>query len=182
MVIVAGPDLQEAEREAEAVRRHHPSATLLAGAAATVKAVTATIDGAALVHLAAHGDLRRDNPLFSSVRLADGPQTVYDLQCVAAAPAVVVLSACNLALSEVDAGDELLGLVASLLSLGTRSAIAAALPIPDLAAVPLMDRLHQRLASGDPPGRALAGAVADVEAGDPVAVATAAAFVCLGVA
>lgn len=180
VVAVAGPDLQGAEGEVEAVCRHHPSATALTGAGATVKAVTAAIDGAALVHLAAHGDVRQDNPLFSSFRLVDGPQTVYDLQCLDGAPGLVVLSACNSALSEVDAGDELLGLVASLLSLGTRSAIAAVLPIPDLATVALMDRLHQRLAAGDPPARALATTVAEVDGDDSVAVAAAAAFVCLG--
>ena len=182
VVAVAGPGLPGAAQEIDLVRRHHATSTALEGDEATVKAVSAAIDGAGLVHLAAHGDLRGDNPLFSSFRLVDGPQTVYDLQCLAEPPDVVVLSACNSALSQVDAGDELLGLVSSLLGLGTTTAIAAVLPIPDLATVPLMDRLHQRMAAGDRPGEALSAAAAQLDPGDPGAVAASAAFVCLGAA
>lgn len=182
VVAVAGPGLSGAVQEIEAVRRHHVGSKVITGAQATVSAVNAAIDGSRLVHLAAHGDIRGDNPLFSSFRLADGPQTVYDLQRLSKAPDVVVLSACNSALSQVDAGDELLGLVASLLALGTSAAIAAVLPISDLATVPLMDRLHQRMASGDGPGLALVGAAAELDQDDPAAVAAGAAFVCLGAA
>lgn len=182
VVAVAGPGLDGAVEEIEAVRRHHVDPVVLAGAGGSVKEVNAAMDGARLVHLAAHGDIRSDNPLFSSFRLADGPQTVYDLQCLAKAPEVVVLSACNSALSQVDAGDELLGLVACLLGLGTTTAVAAVLPISDLANVALMDRLHERLASGESPGRALVAATSQVDRSDPAATAAAAAFVCLGAA
>jgi hypothetical protein len=34
--------------------------------------VLAAIDGARIVHIAAHGQHQRDSPLFSSIRLADG--------------------------------------------------------------------------------------------------------------
>jgi len=180
VVAVAGPGLPGAEQEIDAVRRHHGSSVCLVGREATVGAVNAAVDGASLVHLAAHGDIRGDNPLFSSFRLADGPQTVYDLQCLSAAPDVVVLSACNSALSQVEAGEELLGLVASLLSLGTSTAIAAVLPIPDMATAPLMDRLHRRIACGDGPGLALSRATAALDLDDPGAIAACAAFVCLG--
>ena len=182
VVGVAGPGLAGAMKEMMSIRAHHPHARTLTGAAATVYAVSSAIDGARLVHLAAHGDIRSDNPLFSSFRMADGPQTVYDLQCLTKAPATVVLSACNSALSQVDAGDELLGLVASLLAGGTSTAVAAVLPVPDLAAVPLMDRLHRGLAAGDRPGAALAAAAAGADPDDPAAVAAGAAFVCLGAA
>ena len=182
VVAVAGPGLDGAVQEIEAVRRHHVDPLVRTGAGASVKEVNEAIDGARLVHLAAHGDIRGDNPFFSSFRLADGPQTVYDLQCLAKAPEVVVLSACNSALSQVDAGDELLGLVACLLGLGTTTAVAAVLPISDLATVALMDRLHERLAAGDSPGRALVAATSQVDRSDPAAIAAAAAFVCLGAA
>ena len=52
-----------------------------------------------LVHLACHGSFRRDNPLFSTLALADGPLTVYDLERAAAMPEVVVLSACSVGTS-----------------------------------------------------------------------------------
>jgi CHAT domain-containing protein len=147
-----------------------------------VGAVTKSIDGARLVHLAAHGDLRQDSPLFSSFRLADGPETVYDLEGLDRAPSVIVLSACESAVSEVDPGDEMLGLAASLLGLGTRSAIAAVVPIPDRATVALMDCFHQELAAGASPGTALAAMTAGVDGEDPGLVAASGAFVCLGAA
>ena len=74
--------------------------------------------GADLVHLAAHGSFRADSPLFSSVLLADGPLTVYDLERLRRAPAVVVLSACEAAVAAVHDGDELLGTAAALLGAG----------------------------------------------------------------
>ena len=39
-----------------------------------------------VAHLAAHGRFRADNPLFSSIDLADGPLTVYDLESLEEAP------------------------------------------------------------------------------------------------
>jgi tetratricopeptide (TPR) repeat protein len=182
VVLVAGPGLPGAVDEVCAISRHYPRCTVLTGPDATVGAVTKSIDGARLVHLAAHGDLRQDSPLFSSFRLADGPETVYDLEGLGAAPAVIVLSACESAVSEVDPGDEMLGLAASLLGLGTRSAIAAVVPIPDLATVALMDGFHERLAAGASPGAALAAMSADVDGDDPGLVAASGAFVCLGAA
>ena len=38
------------------------------------------LGGVALAHLACHGAFRSDNPLFSSLRVADGDLTVYDLE------------------------------------------------------------------------------------------------------
>ena len=38
------------------------------------------LDGAWLAHIAAHGIFRADSPLFSSLRMHDGPLTVYDFE------------------------------------------------------------------------------------------------------
>jgi hypothetical protein len=48
--------------------------------------VMAAIDGAWLVHMAAHGTFRADSPLFSAIELDDGPLTVYDLERLRRAP------------------------------------------------------------------------------------------------
>jgi CHAT domain-containing protein len=73
---------------------------------------------------------------------------------------VLVLSACDLALSELHAGDELLGFAAALLGMGTRTIVASAVPVPDAAARRLMLAFHRELAAGVAPASALAHAPA----------------------
>lgn len=75
--------------------------------------------------MAAHGHVRADNPLFSSLALADGPYTVYDLEGLTQTPHHVVLAACDTALAHVTAGEEILGLSATLLAKGTASLVAS---------------------------------------------------------
>ncbi|GAA4717537.1 CHAT domain-containing protein [Phytohabitans rumicis] len=177
VIVAAGPHLPGADREARAVAAIH-GASALTGPAATVEAVTAAMDGADLAHLAAHGSAYAHNPLFSSLRFADGPLMVYDLERLARVPHTVVLAACDSGRSVVYPGDELLGLAATFLSLGAAALVASVLPVLDAETAPFMAGFHERLAGGDPPAAALA-AVQRV-AGDDEAMAVAAGFVCLG--
>jgi CHAT domain-containing protein len=91
-----------------------------------------------------------------------------------------VFSACNLGQSAVHPGEELMGLTAALLGLGTATVLGSVLPAQDAAARQLMVDLHQRLATGTGPAAALAAAQAAM--GDDLDewTATAAAFVCFG--
>ncbi len=50
---------------------------MLAGGSATTARVLAAIDGAGLAHIAAHGTFRADSPMFSSLRLDDGPLALH---------------------------------------------------------------------------------------------------------
>jgi hypothetical protein len=172
-VLVAGPGLPGAETEVGALATRYPSARRLTGAAAGADSVRDALDGAALAHVAAHGSFRADNPLFSSLRLWDGPLTVYDLESLERAPRLLVLSACDSGLSGVHPGDELMGLASALLALGTRTLIGSVVPVADEATSALMVALHEELGAGSAPAEALARA--------QVAVADAAAgFVCIG--
>jgi tetratricopeptide (TPR) repeat protein len=175
MLGVAGPDLRAATTEIKGLRKIYPDATTLTGRRATARAVLAHLEGASVANIAAHATLNADNGLWSALRLADGPLTVYELEGLTRAPSLVVLSACQSGLSTVRSGDEVLGLVASLLALGTRTVVASVLPIDDQATAPLILDFHARLAAGDSPAVALAGA--QVAAADPV---VAASFVCFG--
>jgi CHAT domain-containing protein len=136
----------------------------------------AALDGAQLAHVACHGRFRSDSPLFSSLELADGPLTALDLQRLGQAPEILVLSSCELALSDRHPGDELLGLSAALLAMGTRTIVASVVPVPDAAARRLMLSFHRALGAGAPPATALAR----VQAALPRASAALAGFVCLG--
>jgi CHAT domain-containing protein len=180
VVVAAGPGLPGALREAESIAALYPGALSLLGVSATAEKLSAAMDGADLVHLAAHGSVRADNPLFSSVVMADGPFTIYDLERLRQAPRRVVLSACDTGRSYMIAGEELLGFTAALLAGGTQTLVAPVVPVPDAETAPLMQSYHRQLLSGRAPAEALARAQGEVRADDPVASAGAASFVCLG--
>lgn len=170
-VLVAGPGLSHAGSEIAALAQDYPDAIRLTGAAATADAVRAALDGASLAHLACHGTFRADNAQFSSLRLADGPLMVYDLERLRRPPTRIVLSACDAGLSAVRPGDELMGLAASLFAMGTQTLVASVAPVDDAETERLMVELHRRLARGTSPARALADSQQRVEV---------AGFTCFG--
>ena len=170
-VLVAGPRLPQSRAEVRSLAGLYDDPAVLEGERASVETILAALDGAALAHLACHGRFRADSPLFSSLELADGPLNVYELQHLRRAPELVVLSACDLAVSGLHPGDELLGLASALLGLGTRTIVASVVPVLDTTAKRLMLAFHRRLGAGDSPAAALAYA----QQREP-----AASFVCLG--
>jgi hypothetical protein len=178
-VVAAGPGLAGAREEAAAIAEIHGCAPLLDDAA-TADAVLAALPAADLAHLAAHGRLVPDNPLFSSLRFADGPVVVHDLERLRTVPRTVVLAACDGGRSVVHTGDELLGLAATFLACGSAQLVASVLPIPDAETAPLMVALHRRLVAGEPCATALADAQQAMRDAGPAALAAAAGFVCLG--
>lgn len=179
-LLVSGPGLATGGAEVPLLAASHPDATLLAGKDATLEQVLHQLDGADLVHLAAHGHFRADSPLFSALDLADGPLTVHDLERVCRAPYRVVLSACESGVLAPVGAEELLGLAAALFSLGTAGLVSSVAEVNDTATADLMVELHAALASGADPAAAL-HRVRQQTAGDAVAAGTAAAFLALGV-
>ena len=154
---------------------------MLVGAAATVHAVCERLPSAGVMHIAAHGRFRADNPLFSHLRLADGPLTVHDLESLPGVPGLVVLASCDAARSARYGGEELLGLAAAFLSLGTTTLVAPMVLVDDVATAGLTVAVHEHLARGMSPAAALAGVQAEaLAAGSPREVAAAAALLCLG--
>lgn len=178
--VAAGPGLPSGRAEAEAVAAIYGTAPLV-GAAATVEAVTGVLGQAGVVHLAAHGRVHRQNPLFSSILLADGPLTIYDVERLPDVPGLVVLASCESGNAVVCAGDELLGMSATFLSHGTQQLVASVVPVPDAETAPLMIAFHQLLAAGRPAPEALAMAQQKM-AGDDALTAASAGFVCIGAA
>ena len=158
--VFAGPGLERSEEEAKAVGALWAGARVHTGAEARQDEFVAAMAEATVVHVAAHGEHQAENPLFSSIRLDDGPVFAYEFDQTARAADHVVLSACELGQATIRPGDEALGLTSVLLHLGTRSVVAGVARVHDDIAADVMVRYHQALASGLDSAQALADACA----------------------
>jgi tetratricopeptide (TPR) repeat protein len=180
VVLAFGPDLGTGPAEIPPLATMYQGATVLGGGSATVERVLAALDGAWLAHIAAHGTFRADSPMFSALRLDDGPLTVHDLERLGRAPYRLILSSCDAGLAKPVGADELLGLTTGLVPLGAAGILASVVPVNDVSAVPVMLAVHDGLRGGGTLAEALWRARADLD-GDLLAHATAASFVALGV-
>jgi tetratricopeptide (TPR) repeat protein len=188
VVLVRGPELASGGAEvpllaadygADVSEGRCEALTVLGGGTATARRVLDAIDGAGLAHIAAHGTFRADSPLFSALRLDDGPLTVYDLERLRRGPRRLILSSCDSGIAAPAGADEVLGLASSLLPLGTAGIVASVVPVSDVAVLPLMTALHRELRGGSALPEALRSARLGLES-DPVAAATGWSFICLG--
>ena len=148
VTLARGPGLTTDGAEVPLLAEMYPDAAVLSGDEATAERVLSAIDGAWLAHIAAHGRFRADSPLFSSLRMRDGLLTVYDFEQLRRAPYRLVLSSCDSGVLAPAGADELLGLVSSLLPLGTAGIVAGVVLLNDDALVPLMVSLHSHLLAG----------------------------------
>jgi CHAT domain-containing protein len=179
-LLVAGPDLVHADAEVRALAELYGDAVVLTGEDARVEAVATALRTCDRAHLACHGSFRADNPLFSALRLADGPLTVHDLEALGAAPRELVLSACDSGRTVVRAGDELMGLTSTLLAIGAGVVVASAVAVPDAPTQRLMVELHRVLRDGERPAGALAAARRSAAGGADDEVVARQAFLCFG--
>jgi tetratricopeptide (TPR) repeat protein len=179
VTLARGPGLTTDGAEIPVLADMYPSATVLSGREATAERVLSAIDGAWMAHIAAHGRFRADSPLFSSLRMRDGPLTVYDFEQLRRAPYRLVLSSCDSGVVAPAGSDELLGLVSSLLPLGTAGIVAGVVPLNDDALVPLMVSLHRHLLAGQSLAESMYNVRQDT-ADDPVQHVAAISLVALG--
>ncbi|MEO9139239.1 MAG: CHAT domain-containing protein [Jatrophihabitans sp.] len=174
VVALAGPGVPRGNHEVSTVRSAWPTAQVLTGAMADRSALARALGRASIVHVAAHGIHQSENPMFSSLGLADGSMFAHELDQNARTADHVILSACELGLATVRPGDESLGLTAVLLRLGTRSVTAGVARVGDDVAAELMSSYHGRLAAGVDSAAALAVAAEQIAVPTP--------FVCFGAA
>jgi CHAT domain len=170
-LLVAGPGNARGEAEVRAIAGLRPQSTVLSGPSATPSATLEALGTATVAHLAAHGHHQAENALFSALDLAGGPLLGYDLPGAGRTPPMVVLSSCDLGLSDVRPGDETFGMATALLAAGTATVVASVARVADDAAMAVMVRYHRGIVTGRSPAAALAAALEP----DP-----AAAFICLG--
>jgi tetratricopeptide (TPR) repeat protein len=179
VAVIVGPDLPGAHDEAARVATLY-EVEPLSGDRATADAALDVLRSKDLVHIAAHGHLSTENPLFSSLSLADGPLMLYDLEGLERTPATVVLAACDSGRYIVYPGDEVLGLAATFLAHGTRQFVGSVIPVPDIETASLMVEFHRLLAAGGTAAEALARTQRQAIEEGGVALAAAVAFVCVG--
>ncbi len=179
VTLARGPGLVTDGAEVPLVAELYDEVTVLSGGEATAGRVLSALDGAWLAHIAAHGRFRADSPLFSSLRMHDGPLTVYDFEQLRRAPYRLVLSSCDSGVLAPAGADELLGLVSSLLPLGTAGIVAGVVPLNDRAVVPLMVTLHRYLRAGQSLAESMYSVRQDID-GDLVQRAAAMSLLALG--
>jgi CHAT domain-containing protein len=108
-----------------------------------------------IVHLAAHGEARLDNPVFAHIALADGQLTTADVFALRMDGALVTLSACETGRSTVVGGDEVVGLSRGFLFAGASTLVQSLWRVDDAATARLMRCFYSQLYRGEAPGAAL---------------------------
>lgn len=155
VALVAGPGLPGAAREVVALSEIYSDVTPLVPPDSTVEATIGLVQHADLAHLACHGRLRSDNPLFSALELSDGPLTLHEMFARGVAPHRVIMAACDSGVERSYEGGEVLGFVSAMMARGTAGIVAAGLPVPDGACVDSMIALHRGIVRGLPLAEAL---------------------------
>lgn len=165
-----GPGLPEAgaeTRHIDHVWRDYGAIVEVPDHLGTSHAVASALARDDIVHVAAHGHHAGDNPLFSSLRLHDGPLFAHELVHDVRARHVI-LSSCDVGQARVRVGGEALGMTAALLAFGVRCVVAAVAPIADAASAAASARYHERLAAGVDAAAALAGAIRETPGAEPL--------------
>ncbi|HKW87306.1 MAG TPA: CHAT domain-containing tetratricopeptide repeat protein [Candidatus Acidoferrales bacterium] len=132
--------------EAESLVDYFRPSELFLGPGATLANLKDRGREARLLHLATHGEFRPDNPLFSSVRLADSHLTLYDLYQLHLPAELITLSGCATGLNLVSEGDELLGLVRGLFAAGAQSLLLSLWDVHDKSTSEFMQLFYSQLA------------------------------------
>jgi len=164
---VADEQMPRVRDEVAALAPLFSSATVLMDDQATVAALRAQATAADVLHLACHGQFRPDNPLFSSLRLADGWLTVRDAYALDLKCGLVTLSACETGVSAVAPGDELIGLARGFFSAGASSLLVSLWTVDDATTATLMGSFYTRLRAGERPAAALRHAQCELLASHP---------------
>ncbi|HEV3486207.1 MAG TPA: CHAT domain-containing protein, partial [Vicinamibacterales bacterium] len=125
-----------------------PNAQVFMGEDATIERLQTQATDSRYVHIATHGQFRADNPMFSSIRLGDGPIGAYDLYQLRMSAELVTLSGCSTGRSVVAGGDEVLGLVRGLLYAGARAVLLTLWDTHDRTAAQFMKTFYGQLAAG----------------------------------
>jgi CHAT domain-containing protein len=136
------------EDEVAALGAIFPDAVTLMGSEATRDNLMQRAPGARFLHLASHGYFRRDNPMFSFLKLADSHLDFYSLLDLRLNAEMVTLSACHTGINRVFPGDELHGLVRGFLYAGAPALIVSLWAVNDRSTAELMREMYSHIHAG----------------------------------
>jgi CHAT domain-containing protein len=137
------------------------------GANATTEILRTVGRESSIIHIATHGVFRKDNPMFSAVRMGDGYMSFYDLHQFKLPAELLTLSGCGTGLSVVAAGDELLGLTRGLLSAGAQSLLLSLWDVHDLTTSEFMSSFYRHLGQNGERAAALRAAMLETRDRQP---------------
>jgi tetratricopeptide (TPR) repeat protein len=143
------------EEEIDALGALFPDSVCLTGNRATRENLMQFAPRARFLHLASHGYFRRDNPMFSFLKLADSNLNFYSLLDMNLNAEMVTLSACQTGVNAVFPGDELHGLMRGFLSAGAPSLVVSLWAVNDRSTADLMLEMYKRIGAGETKRQAL---------------------------
>jgi len=159
--------IPQVQREIDALTDLFGPTRVFAGEAATEQVFRHFAPEADIIHLASHAVFREDNPLFSAIQLADSWLSLNDLYSLRLHASLVTLSACETGLSQVLAGDELVGLARGLFQAGTASVVVSLWAVNDESTASLMERFYRYLEEGFGPAAAMRAAQTELRQVSP---------------
>lgn len=136
------------EEEIDALAALFPNSVTLIGEQATRANLLEAAPRARFLHLASHGYFRRDNPMFSFLKLADANLHFYNLLDLRLNADMVTLSACHTGVNKVFPGDELHGLVRGFLYAGAPSVVASLWAVSDRSTADFMREMYSQIRAG----------------------------------
>jgi CHAT domain-containing protein len=119
------------------------------------KSLEKLFQGRDLVHLTAHGEFNKQNPLNTSVHLLAQPLTIWDWYSLKVQAKLVVFSSCLSAVARTSDSGQGFGFSYALLSTGTRAFIGSLWPVNDEATLLFMMLFYTELRTGLSPADAL---------------------------
>jgi CHAT domain-containing protein len=144
--------------EIRALENIFPDSLTFTGARATRQNLMKHAPEARFLHLASHGQFRRDNPMFSFLRLADSTLNFYSVLDLKLSAEMVTLSACHTGVNKVFPGDELHGLMRGFLYAGAPSLVASLWAANDASTAEFMKEMYRKVRAGEPKRAAIRAA------------------------
>jgi len=167
IVGVADEQAPQITHEISALKKLVPEARTYFGRRATGRTLRREAVQSEFLHVATHAVFRTDNPMFSSLKLSDGPLTALDLYSMTCQTNLVTLSGCKSGVSDIAGADELVGLMRGFLYAGARSLLLSLWDVNDSSTSTFMRIFYESWLGGRSKAEAVREAARQVREKEP---------------